>query len=239
MEHPLLFLSLLLEALGLPAHGGKSALAQILAPHMQYSYLAMIICVILAWAATSNMQIRTPKGLQNLMEIFVDWSENFIYEQTHDRKKTMIIFPMMTTFMFYILVANYMGLIPGFMSPTANLNVTLGCTAISIATYHILGVRFHGIKYIKHFMGPIPAMAPMMFPIEVFSHIGRILSLSIRLFGNMVSKEILLGLLFMLAGPFLAPLPIMILGCLVCLLQAFIFYVLSVVYSVEAMAGAH
>ena len=239
MEHPLLFLSLLLEALGLPAHGGQSALAQILAPHMQYSYLAMIICVILAWAATSKMEIRTPKGLQNLMEIFVDWSENFIEEQTHDKRLTMIIFPMMTTFMFYILIANYLGLIPGFMSPTANINVTLGCTAISIATYHILGIRFHGIKYIKHFMGPIPAMAPMMFPIEVFSHIGRILSLSIRLFGNMVSKEILLGLLFMLAGPYLAPLPIMILGCLVCLLQAFIFYVLSIVYSVEAMAGAH
>jgi len=146
----------------------------------------------------------------------------------------------MATFMLYILVGNYMGLIPGFMSPTANLNVTLGCTAISIALYHLLGIRFHGfVGYIKHFMGAITWMAPVMFPIEVFSHMGRILSLSIRLFGNMVSKEILLGLLLMLAGPYLAPLPMMFLGTLVCLLQAFIFFVLSIYYSVEAMSGSH
>ncbi len=238
MEHPLLFLSLLLEALGLPAHGGHSALAQALAPHMQYSYLAMIICLVLAKLGTSRKDM-VPRGMQNVMEMFVGSLEEFIDEQTHDNKKTMIIFPMIATFAIYILVGNYLGLIPGFMSPTANLNVTLGCTIISIAAYHLLGIRFHGIKYIKHFMGPIPAMAPMMFPIEIFSHIGRILSLSIRLFGNMVSKEILLGLLFMLAGPYLAPLPIMILGVLVCLLQAFIFMVLSIVYSVEAMAESH
>lgn len=238
MEHPLLFLSIILDALGLPAHGGEGVVAQALAPHMQYSYLAMGICVILAILATKRFEM-VPKGLQNLMEMYVKWVEDFIDEQTHDKTKTLIILPTMATFMFYILVGNYMGLIPGFMSPTANLNVTLGCTAISIVLYHVLGFRFHGPGYIKHFMGPIPWMAPMMFPIEIFSHIGRILSLSIRLFGNMVSKEILLGLLFMLAGPYLAPLPIMFLGVLVCLLQAFIFFVLSVVYSVEAMAEGH
>ncbi len=238
MEHPLLFLSLLLDALGLPAHGGHSVLAQALAPHMQYSYLAMIICIIVAKLGTSRKDM-VPKGMQNVMEMFVGGLEDFIDEQTHDKKKTRIIFPMIATFAIYILIGNYLGLIPGFMSPTANLNVTLGCTAISIAAYHALGIRFHGIKYIKHFMGPIPMMAPVMFPIEIFSHIGRILSLSIRLFGNMVSKEILLGLLFMLAGPYLAPLPIMFLGVLVCLIQAFIFMMLSLVYSVEAMSEGH
>jgi F-type H+-transporting ATPase subunit a len=238
MEHPLLFLTLLFDAIGLPAHGGDSALAQILAPHMQYSYFAMIVCVVVAKVATTNMQM-IPTGLQNVMEMFVGGLEEFINDQTGDRKKTMIIYPMIGTFAMYILIANYLGLIPGFMSPTANLNVTLGCTAISIVCYHALGIRFHGVKYIKHFMGPVPAMAPVMFPIEIFSHIGRILSLSIRLFGNMVSKEILLGLMFMLAGPYLAPLPIMFLGVLVCLIQAFIFMMLSIVYSVEAMGDAH
>lgn len=238
MEHPLLFLSLLVDAIGLPAHGGESVLAQILAPHMQYSYLAMAICLILAKLGTSRMDM-IPTGVQNVMEAFVGGLEDFINEQTHDRKKTRIIFPMIATFLFYILIANYMGLIPGFFSPTANLNVTLGCTAISIFTYHMLGFRFHGLGYLKHFMGPSLVMAPMMFPIEIFSHMGRILSLSVRLFGNMVSKEILLGILFFLAGPYLAPLPIMILGCLVCLVQAFIFMMLSMVYSVEAMSEGH
>jgi F-type H+-transporting ATPase subunit a len=238
MEHPLLFLSILLDAVGLPAHGGEGVLAKVLAPHMQYSYLAMIICIVLAKAATSRMEM-IPRGMQNVMEAFVGGLDDFLYDQTGDRKKALIIFPMIATFAYLILISNYMGLVPGFMSPTANLNVTLGLTAVSIFTYHALGIRFHGIKYIKHFFGPIPAMAPVMFPIEVFSHIGRILSLSIRLFGNMVSKEILLGLLFMLAGPYLAPLPIMILGCLVCLIQTFIFMMLSIVYSVEAMAEEH
>jgi F-type H+-transporting ATPase subunit a len=238
MEHPLLFLSILLEAIGLPAHGGEGVLAKVLAPHMQYSYLAMIICIVLAKAATSRMEM-IPRGMQNLMEAFVGGLDDFLYDQTGDRKKALIIFPMIATFAYLILISNYMGLVPGFMSPTANLNVTLGLTSVSIFTYHALGVRFHGIKYIKHFFGPIPAMAPLMFPIEIFSHLGRILSLSIRLFGNMVSKEILLGLLFMLAGPYLAPLPIMILGCLVCLIQTFIFMMLSIVYSVEAMAEEH
>jgi len=238
MEHPLLFLSILLDAVGLPAHGGEGVLAKVLAPHMQYSYLAMIICIVLAKAATSRMEM-IPRGMQNVMEAFVGGLDDFLYDQTGDRKKALIIFPMIATFAYLILISNYMGLVPGFMSPTANLNVTLGLTSVSIFTYHALGVRFHGIKYLKHFMGPIPAMAPLMFPIEIFSHIGRILSLSIRLFGNMVSKEILLGLLFMLAGPYLAPLPIMILGCLVCLIQTFIFMMLSIVYSVEAMAEEH
>ena len=150
-----------------------------------------------------------------------------------------MIYPMVATFGYLILISNYLGLIPGFMSPTANLNVTLGCTLIAIVTYHALGIRFHGVKYIKHFMGPIKVMAPFFLIVETFSHAGRVASLSIRLFGNMMSKEMLLGLLFTMAGPYLAPLPIMLLGVLVCLLQAFIFVVLPVAYCAEAMGDAH
>ncbi len=238
MEHPLLFLPIILSALGLPAYGGDSALAQILAPHMQYSYLAMAICLLIAKAATSKMRL-IPKGVQNVMEMYVGGLEDFVIEQVGGRDKAMIIYPMVATFGFLILISNYMGLIPGFMSPTANLNVTLGCTLIAIVTYHALGIRFHGWKYIKHFMGPIKVMAPFFLIVETFSHAGRIASLSIRLFGNMMSKEMLLGLLFTMAGPYLAPLPIMLLGVLVCLLQAFIFVVLPVTYCAEAMGDAH
>lgn len=238
MEHPLMFLALLFDAIGLPAYGGDTVLAQVLAPHMQYMYLAIIICIFLAKAATSRMEM-IPTGIQNIMEMFVGGLEDFVTEQVGDRKKARIIFPMIATFALLILICNYMGLVPGFSCPTANLNVTLGLTAVSIFAYHAIGIRFHGVKYIKHFMGAVPALAPMIFPIEVFSHLGRIISLSVRLFGNMVSKEILLGILFLLAGPYLGPLPIMLLGCLVCIIQTFIFMVLSIVYSAEAMAGEH
>ncbi len=238
MEHPLLFLTLLFQALGLPAHGGDTVLAQVLAPHMQYDYLAMIICLVLAILGTRKLEM-IPGGLQNIMEMFVGGMEDFVTEQVGDRQRALIIFPMVATFGYVIIVSNYMGLIPGFMSPTANLNITLGDTAIAIVAYHLLGIRYHGFKYIKHFMGPIPAMAPFFLVVETFSHLGRIASLSIRLFGNMMSKEMLLGLLLTMAGPYLAPLPIMLLGTLVCLLQAFIFVVLPVAYCAEAMAEAH
>ena len=238
MEHPLLFLSLILDAIGLPAHGGSSGLSKVLAPHMQYSYLAMTICLILAWLGTRKLEM-IPKGMQNVMEMFVGGMEDFITEQVGDRQRAIMLLPMVATFGYVIIISNYLGLIPGCMSPTANINVTLGYTSIVIITYHALGIKYHGAKYIKHFMGPIKVMAPFFLVVETFSHAGRIASLSIRLFGNMMSKEMLLGLLFTMAGPYLAPLPIMLLGTLVCLLQAFIFVVLPVVYCAEAMAHAH
>ncbi|HHD63443.1 MAG TPA: ATP synthase F0 subunit A [Desulfobulbaceae bacterium] len=238
MEHPILFFSLILNAMGLPAHGGASFLDQILAPHMQYDYLAIVVVLLLAFLGTSKLKI-VPSGLQNIMEMFVGGLLGFVEEQVGSRERAMLIFPMIATFGFVILISDFFGLIPGFMSPTANINVTLANTIIAIVAYHAIGIKYHGLKYIKHFMGPIPVMAPFFLVVEAFSHMGRIASLSIRLFGNMMSKEMLLGLLVSMAGPFFAPLPIMLLGTLVCILQAFIFVVLPVTYCSEAFAEAH
>jgi F-type H+-transporting ATPase subunit a len=224
--------------MGLPAHGGPSFLDQILAPHMQYDYLAIVVVLLLAFLGTSKLKI-VPGGLQNIMEMFVGGLLGFIEEQVGSRKRAMMIFPMIATFGFVILISDFFGLIPGFMSPTANINVTMANTIIAIVAYHAIGIKYHGPKYIKHFMGPIPVMAPFFLVVEAFSHMGRIASLSIRLFGNMMSKEMLLGLLVSMAGPFFAPLPIMLLGTLVCILQAFIFVVLPVTYCSEAFAEAH
>ncbi len=132
-----------------------------------------------------------------------------------------------------------MGLIPGFMSPTSNLNITLACTLIVWVTHHILGFRYHGINYYKHFIGPVPALIPLMFPIELISNAARILSLSMRLFGNIMAKETLLAVLFMLAGAYFGPLPILCLGVLVSLIQAMVFVLLSVLYCASAMEEAH
>jgi F-type H+-transporting ATPase subunit a len=150
-----------------------------------------------------------------------------------------MMFPMLATFFIYILVANMVGLMPGFMSPTSNLNITLGCTLIVFITTHILGVKFHGLGYIKHFLGPIPWLIPLMFPIELISHLARILSLSIRLFGNIMAKETLLGILFMLAGAYFAPLPILVLGVFVSIVQAMVFLLLSILYFSASMEHAH
>jgi len=149
------------------------------------------------------------------------------------------LFPMIATFALYIAVANLIGLIPGFMSPTSSINTTLALTIIVWLTHHIIGFRANGFAYLKHFLGPMPILIPLMLPIELISNFARLLSLSIRLFGNIMAKETLLGILFMLAGAFFAPLPIMILGVLVSLVQAMVFVLLTVVYFTQSNEHAH
>ena len=105
--------------------------------------------------------------------------------------------------------------------------------------HHVLGIRYHGASYIKHFMGPIPILVPFMLLIEIISNFARLLSLSMRLFGNIMAKETLLSVLFMLAGAYFAPLPILCLGVLVSLIQALVFTLLSVLYCAQAMEEAH
>lgn len=250
MEHPILFLCLILEKLGLPsgfhyyeeaAHYGP--LAKLLAPHMVHSFFVCILLIVLAYIGTRKMEF-IPKGFQNFWEFVIETLYNFTKENVphgdgHGPNLVPLVFPLIVFYALYILFCNFLGLIPGFMSPTANLNVTLGLTLITIVYYHFLGIRFKGLAYFKTFLGPIPWLAPLMLPAEIFSHIGRIISLSVRLFGNLVSKELLLGILTMLAGKFFAPLPIMILGVLVSLIQTLIFVLLSLAYFAGAVEEHH
>ncbi len=240
MEHPILFISLILEKLGLPVpHGlvGDTILAKLVSPHMTYTWLVMLFLILVPKFTIGKTELVPGKG-QNFWELIIGGLEDFMAENM-GKEGAKMMFPMLATFALYILVANLIGLMPGFMSPTSNLNITLGCTLIVFFTTHILGLKFHGVGYIKHFLGPIPWLIPLMFPIELISHLARILSLSIRLFGNIMAKETLLGILFMLAGAFFAPLPILVLGVFVSLVQALVFLLLSILYFSAAMEHAH
>jgi len=240
MEHPILFISLILEKLGLPIpHGfvGETLIEKFTSPHMTYTWLVMLFLILVPKFTIGKTELVPGKG-QNFWEVIVGGMEDFMAENM-GKEGAKMMFPMLATFALYILVANMIGLMPGFMSPTSNLNITLGCTLIVFVTTHILGLKFHGVGYIKHFMGPIPWLIPLMFPIEVISHLARILSLSIRLFGNIMAKETLLGVLFMLAGAFFAPLPILVLGVFVSIVQALVFVLLSILYFSAAMEHAH
>jgi F-type H+-transporting ATPase subunit a len=149
------------------------------------------------------------------------------------------LFPLAATVFIYIFVSNLVGLVPGFYPPTASLNTTLSCALVVVIFTHIIGVMYHGPAYVKHFMGPVWWMVPIIMPIEIIGHLARILSLSFRLFGNMMGHELVLGILFLLAGAFFAPLPIMVLGIFVALVQAFVFFLLSIMYFTGAMEHAH
>ena len=110
---------------------------------------------------------------------------------------------------------------------------------IAVTWSHVIGIKMHGIKYIKHFLGPVPALMPLFLIIEIIGHLARVLSLTLRLFGNMMGHELVVGILLMLAGPFLVPLPIMAMGILVSLIQAIVFFLLPTMYIAGAIEEAH
>ncbi len=240
MEHPILFISLILQFLGMPVPHtlvGDTVLAKLVSPHMTYTWFVMLVLILAPKLTMGKIEMIPGKG-QNFWEAVVGGIESFMADNM-GKEGARMMFPMLCTFALYILVGNMVGLMPGFMSPTSNLNITLACTLIIFVTTHILGLKFHGTAYIKHFLGPIPWLIPLMLPIELISHLARILSLSIRLFGNIMAKETLLGILFMLAGAFFAPLPILCLGVLVSVVQSLVFVLLSILYFSAAMEHAH
>ncbi|MEW6218512.1 MAG: F0F1 ATP synthase subunit A [Thermodesulfobacteriota bacterium] len=237
MEHPILIVSLALETLHLPVHGGEGLLPKLVSPHMTYTWLVMGFLILITRMTIGKTELIPGRG-QNFWEAVIGGMEGFMADNM-GKEGAAKMFPMLATFALYILTANMIGLMPGMFSPTANLNITLGCTLIVFTTTHILGVMYHGPNYIKHFLGPVPWLIPLMFPIEVISHLARILSLSIRLFGNIMAKETLLGILFMLAGAYFAPLPILVLGVFVSVVQTLVFVLLSILYFSASMEHAH
>ncbi len=178
-----------------------------------------------------------PSGLQNFLESVISGIEDFMITVTGEEGRWL--FPLAATVFIYIFVCNLVGLIPGFFPPTASLNTTASCALVVVIFTHIIGVKYHGIKYVKHFTGPVWWMIPIIMPIEIIGHLARILSLSFRLFGNMMGHELVLGILFLLAGAFLAPLPIMALCIFVAFVQSFLFFLRSVMYFTGAMEHAH
>ena len=229
MEHPYLFLVKLFEWIGL-GHFAHSY------PHVIYSWFVMLLLIVLAFLGTRKISMVPGKG-QNLFEIILSGMEEFMVDITGDEGRWF--FPLVATVFIYIATCNLIGLVPGFFPPTASINTTVSCALTVFLFTHFIGIKYHGIKYIKHFLGPIWWMIPIIFPIEVIGHFARILSLSFRLFGNMMGHELVLGILFMLAGAFFAPLPIMAMGIFVALVQAFVFFLLSVMYFAGAMEEAH
>ena len=229
MEHPYLFFVKLFELIGL-GHFAHSY------PYIVYSWVVMIILIVLGFLASKSVSL-VPTKVQNVMEIIVSALEEFTIDITGEEGRWL--FPLLGTVFLYIFTCNIIGLIPGFYPPTASLNTTLSCALVVVLFTHVIGIKYHGVKYIKHFLGPVWWMIPLIFPIELIGHLARILSLSFRLMGNMMGHELVAGILFALAGLFFAPLPIMVLGIFVALVQAFVFYLLSVMYFTGAIEHAH
>jgi F-type H+-transporting ATPase subunit a len=205
-------------------------------PWVISSWLVMLFLIIAGAIATKTISL-VPGKAQNFWEIFISGLEEFMVDITGDEGRWF--FPLIATVFIYILVCNLSGLLPAFAPATANLNTTLSCAVVVVFFTHVIGVMYHGPKYIKHFLGPLWWMIPIIFPVEIIGHLARILSLSVRLFGNMMGHELVAGILLLLGGAFLAPLPMMAMGIFVALVQAFVFFLLSIMYFAGAMEHAH
>ena len=171
------------------------------------SHFVLVIGIIflISRAATRKLQL-VPTGSQNVMETFVGGIVA-MGADTMGEKNARTYMPLIGSLALVIFVSNMIGVIPGFEAPTSNINFTLSLALIVFVYYNYLGIKKNGfVNYFKHFMGPMPALAPLMFPIEIISHLSRIVSLSFRLFGSIRGDDMFLMVLLMLV-PWLLPLP--------------------------------
>ncbi len=211
-------------------------------PHfVSYAFLASIILIILALIVRSSLKL-IPQGTQNVMETIIEALLN-LAEENIGHHWARPLFPLLATLALFIATCNFMGLIPAFMSPTANINTNAAMAIPVFLATHVYGIWVHGFGYIKHFLGPIRSIMALplmilMFVIEFIGHIARPLTLSVRLFGNMSAKHYIIGVLGILA-PAVVPVAILVLGVLVSVIQAFVFTLLTALYLAGAVEEAH
>ncbi len=204
-------------------------------PYVTYTWVTMALLALLSYLATRRIDI-LPNRIQNVMEVVISSIDTMLIDTMGSKGRQF--FPLIATLFIFILVSNLMGLVPGFAGSTTNLNTTVAMALVVFVITHIVGVRTHGLKYIKQFLGPVWWLIPLMFPIEVISHLSRPLSLSVRLFGNMEGGHIVLAVLFVLV-PLLVPMPMVVLKILISGIQALVFTLLSMMYIAGAMEEAH
>ena len=196
--------------------------------------LSALIALVLVKFAMSNLQV-VPKGTQNLMEAYISGVLSMgadVMGKEDARKYVALV----ATIGLFVGIANFIGIIPGFEAPSANLNMTLTLALSVFVYYNYVGIKKQGvIAYFKHFSGPVWWLAWLMFPVEIVSHFSRIVSLSFRLFGNIKGDDMFLAVMLMLV-PWIIPLVPFALLTFGAFLQAFIFMMLTYVYLGGAVA---
>ena len=221
MEHPFTWVSVIPGLKLLPDHSATATL---------------VIAALLVWALVALRQVRAASDpvvpdatltARNTLEIFVQWFVGFIEGLLGHKGRQYI--HVYATFFLFILAANLIGLIPGFIPPTSNFNVTFALGVISFLVYNYYGFRAKGVGYLKHFVGPIWWLAVLMLPLELIDNFVRPVSLALRLFGNMTGDHLVLEI-FTDLTKVVIPVIFYALGAFVSLIQAFVFTILSIIY---------
>jgi F-type H+-transporting ATPase subunit a len=199
--------------------------------------LVALVIIILFAMLKPRLSVESPGKLQHTFELVHEFLSGQAEEQVgHDGRKYIAYFG--TVFIF-ILFANLIGIIPGFESPTMIPSVPAGLAIATFLYYNAMGIQANGVgKYLAHFAGPMPILAPLMIPIELISHLARPLSLTIRLFANMYAGEQVTAVFLRLTFLFV-PAVFMGLHVFVSLLQAYIFMLMTMMYVAGAVAHEH
>jgi F-type H+-transporting ATPase subunit a len=176
-------------------------------------------------------------NLRNLFELFTEAVLNIASSVMGDKNARRFL-PLIGTFAVFIFFSNVLALVPGFIPPTATVKTNLALALVVFVMTHVYGIKENGIAYFKHFLGPILWLAPLMLIIEIISHIARPVSLTMRLVGNISADHKVVAAFFALV-PFLVPVPFLILGVLVCVVQTMVFCILAMVYIQGAVAHEH
>ncbi len=216
-------------------------------PHDSYHWIYSLLCAIfllcLVFFASRALKNKKkgyiPEGKFNLkgfFELFVEQISQLSDSIIGPYGQKMI--PLFCFFFLFVWVQNLLGLVPGFLPPSQNLNTTLALGLFSFLAYNYYGLKEHGWAYFKQFLGPVLFLAPLFVFIEVLSHVFRSVSLGFRLFGNMMGDHVVISI-FLDMAPFLVPIIFYFLGLFVCTLQAFVFTILSMVYVALAISHDH
>ncbi|MFI5322818.1 MAG: F0F1 ATP synthase subunit A [Thermodesulfobacteriota bacterium] len=207
----------------------------------KYDYIlgSILVLILLTLAGFSIKNALSKEGsvlpdekfsIRNIFEILtIDFLFDLFTNMLGSKERAKLYFPLLGASFFYILFANFLGIIPGFLPPTGNFNVPVACALVIFVMYNFYGFKENGLSYLKHFAGPVIFLAPLMFIIEVISHLVRPISLSLRLFMNITGDHLILGVFTNLLH-YIIPAIFIGLGIFVSFLQAFIFTVLSAIY---------
>ncbi len=202
--------------------------------------VAMIMLGVAARVALGNGQsaiIPAKKfSMKGFFEQLTGFIDGLVVSVVGDKGKAFT--PMFAAIFFFIFMNNLFGLLPGMAPATENMNTSLAVGIFSFLVYNYYGFKEHGFAYLKQFLGPVLALAPLMLVIELISHLVRPMSLGLRLQGNMMGDHLVLSVFTNLV-PFGVPIPFYMLGIFVCFMQAFVFTILSMIYISMAMSHDH
>jgi F-type H+-transporting ATPase subunit a len=193
------------------------------------SILVVVIIALVVIPISRRLSVESPGKLQSVLEVLITGLRDLIEDVVGHGSGSRFL-PIICSLAFFIFVGNIFGIFYFVQPPTADPSTTFALSITAFVFYNVVGIKDNGVlKYMKHFLGPVIFLAPLMFVIELISHAARILSLAIRLFGNIFGEHSASAIFFSMF-PFLLPWPMMVLGIFGSLLQAFIFIMLTMAY---------